>query len=144
MCYLIYISTDSTKDLSQHNTTLVRFEKDIGNQSPGIMDILLYEYPWYVASKAGCSCTFRHLTSIELGFCKPVDWYAEDPEEIKATQIFYNVVSSLILSGHKLDCIDIWAGTGKDLIKHLKVNLSSVGKDEFRFFENYHFVFSNA
>ncbi len=144
MCYLIYVSTDSTEDLSEHNTTLVRFEKEFENQSPGIMNILLYEYPWYVASKAGCSCTFRHLTSIELSFCKPVDWYSEDPEEIKATQIFYDVVSSLIFLGHKLDCIDMWAGTGKDQIKQLKVDLSSVGKDEFRFFENYHFVFSNA
>jgi len=144
MCYLVYISTDSAEDLSEHNCSLIRFEKNFGNHSPGIMDILLYKYPWYVASKAGCSCTFRHLTSIELGFSKPVDWYHEEPEEIKATQLFYDVVSSLIFSGKKLDCIEIWSGTKKDQIKNLKVDLPSVGRDEFRFFENYHFVFCNA
>jgi hypothetical protein len=142
MCYLIYISTDSAEDLSLHNSALIRFEKDFGKYSPEVMDLLLYQYPWYVASKAGCSCAFRHLTSIELGFGKPVDWYDEDLEEIQATQNFYDVASSLIFSGNQLDCIEIWTGTRKDQIKHLNVDLSSIGRDEFRFFENHHFLFS--
>ena len=74
MCYLIYVSTDSAENLSQHNSALIRFEKKLGNCAPEVMDLLQYEYPWYVASKAGCSCTFRHLSSTELGFAEPVDW----------------------------------------------------------------------
>jgi hypothetical protein len=105
------------------------------------MDLLLYKYNWYVASKAGCSCTFRHLSSLELGFGEPVDWYEENSEEIEATRNFYDVASSLIFSGNKLDCIEIWTGVRKDQIKHLTIDISSIGRDEFRFFENHHFVF---
>jgi hypothetical protein len=144
MCYLIYISTDSSEDLSQHNSALIRFEKDYGNYAPEVLDLLQYEYPWYVASKAGCICTFRHLSSIELGFAEPVDWYEESSNEIEATRIFYDIASSLILSGKNIDCIEIWTGTRKDQIQHLKVDLSSIRRDEFRFFENHHFVFSNV
>jgi hypothetical protein len=143
MCYLIYISTDSSEDLSQHNSALIRFEKDFGDREPEVLDLLQYEYLWYVASKAGCSCTFRHLSSIELGFSEPVYWYKESSDEIEATRIFYDIASSLILSGKNIDCIEIWTGTRKDQIQHLKVDLSSIRRDEFRFFENHHFVFLN-
>ena len=84
MCYSVYLSTDFEGDLSQHSSALIRFEKDFTNCEPEIMDLLLYEHPWYVGSKAGCSCTFRHLSSVELGFGKPVDWYAEELDEIEA------------------------------------------------------------
>jgi hypothetical protein len=144
MCYLIYISTDSSEDLSQHDSALIKFEKDFGNCAPEVLNLLQYEYRWYVASKAGCSCTFRHLSSIELGFDEPVDWYKESSDEIEATRIFYDIASSLILSGKNIDCVEIWTGTKKDQIQHLKVDLSSIRRDEFRFFENHHFVFSNA
>jgi hypothetical protein len=144
MCYLIYISTDSSEDLSQRNSALIRFEKNFGNCAPEVLNLLQYEYPCYVASKAGCSCTFRHLSSIELGFAEPVDWYKESSDEIEATRIFYDIASSLILSGKNIDCIEIWTGTRKDQIQHLKVELSSIRRDEFRFFENHHFVFSNV
>ena len=144
MCYLIYISTESSEDLSQHNSALIRFEKDFGYCAPEVVDLLQYEYPWYVASKAGCSCNFRHLSSIELGFVEPVEWYEESSDEIEATRIFYDIASSLILSGKKIDCIDIWTETRKDQIQHLKVVLTSIRRDAFRFFENYHFVFSHT
>ena len=144
MCYLVYISTDFEGNLSQHNSALISFEKDFTNCEPEIIDLLLYKYHWYVGSKAGCSCTFRHLSSIELGFGEPVYWYEESSDEIEATKIFYDEISSLISQGNKVDCIDIWAGTKRDQIKHFEVDLSSVPRDAFRFFENHHFVFNNA
>jgi hypothetical protein len=144
MCYLVYISTDFEGNLSQHNSDLISFEKDFTNCEPEIIDLLLYKYHWYVGSKAGCSCTFRHLSSIELGFGEPVYWYDEPSDEIEATKIFYDEISSLISQGNKVDCIEIWAGTKSDQIKRLEVDLSSVPKDAFRFFENHHFVFNNA
>ena len=144
MCYLVYISTDFEGDLSRHNSALIRFEKDFSNCAPEVMDLLLYKYSWYVASKAGCSCTFRHLSSIELGFGKPVGWYEEHLDEIEATKIFYDEISGLISQGNKVDCIEIWSGTKKDHIKRLKVDLSLIARDDFRFFENYHFVFYYA
>ena len=96
MCYLVYISTDFEGDLSQHNSALISFEKDFTNADTEIIDLLLYKYHWYVGSKAGCSCTFRHLSSIELGFGEPVYWYEESSDEIEATKIFYDEISSLI------------------------------------------------
>jgi hypothetical protein len=141
MCYLVYISTDFEGDLSQHNSALISFEKDFANCEPELIDLLLYKYHWYVGSKTGCSCTFRHLSSIELGFAEPVYWYEEPSDEIEATIIFYDEVSSLISQGNKLDCIEIWAGTKWDQVNHLEVDLSSVSRNAFRFFENHHFVF---
>jgi hypothetical protein len=141
MCYIVYISTDFAGDLSRHNSALISFEKDLTNCEPEIRGLLQYKHPWYVGSKAGCSCTFRHLLSVELGFGEPVDWYVEHPDEIEATKIFYDVVTSLISSGNKVDCIDIWAWTKKDQIKRLGVDLLSISRDAFRFFENHHFVF---
>ena len=141
MCYLVYISTDFDGDLSRHNSGLLSFEKDISEGDPDIIDLLLHKNSWYVGSKAGCSCTFRHLHSIELGFGEPVEWYAEDPDEIDATKLFYDVMINLISSGNQVDCIEIWTGTKKDQIKRLKVNLASISKKTFRFFENHHFVF---
>ena len=138
------MSTDFDGDLSGHNSALIRFEKDFTNCEPGIMELLRYKNPWYVGSKAGCSCTFRHLHSVELGFGEPVDWYAEEPDEIEATKVFYEIVVNLIASGSKVDCIAIWTGVKKDRIKNLAVDLSSISRDAFRFFENYHFVYSNT
>jgi len=144
MCYLVYISTDLEDDLSQRNSALISFEKDFTYYEPEIIDLLLYKYHWYVGSKAGCSCTFRHLSSIELGFGEPVYWFEEPSDEIEATKIFYDEISSLITQGKKVDCIDIWAGTKCHQIKRIEVDLSSVPRDAFRFFENHHFVFNNS
>lgn len=141
MCYLVYMSTDFPGDLTQHNSILISFNKHFSDFEPEIRDLLLYKYHWYVGSKSGCSCTFRHLSSVEIGFGKPVDWYEENSDAIKATRIFYNVALSLISSGNTIDCIEIWSGTIKDQIKRLKVDLSTIKRDEFRFFENHHFIF---
>ncbi len=143
MCYLVYISTNFEGDLAQHNSGLISFEKDVSEGDPDIIDLLQYKNRWFVGSKAGCSCTFRHLHSIELGFGEPVEWYAEDPDEIDATRLFYDVMIDLISSGNQVDCIEIWTGTKKDQIKRLEVNLGSISRKAFRFFENHHFVFSD-
>ena len=141
MCYLVYISTDFEGDLSKHNSALIRFEKDFTDCEPEVLELLQHKYHWYVGSKAGCSCTFRHLHSVELGFGEPVDWYAEQPDEIEATKIFYDVVAALISAGSMVDCIELWAGTKKDQIKRLTVDLLSISRGAFRFFENHHFIF---
>ena len=142
MCYSVYLSTDFEGDLSQHNTELIRFAKDFQDTERQALDLLQDHNVWYVGSRAGCSCTFRHLHSIELGFGEPVDWYAEDQDEIEATGIFYNIVSSLVDAGSQVDCIDIWAGAKGHQIKRLAVNVTSTSRAAFRFFENHHFVFS--
>ncbi|MBW2412425.1 MAG: hypothetical protein JRF72_21705, partial [Deltaproteobacteria bacterium] len=131
MCYLVYISTDFEGDLSQHNSGLISFEKDISEGDPDILDLLLHKNPWYVGSKAGCSCTLRHLHSIELGFGEPVEWYAEDPDEIEATRLFYDVMIDMISSGNQVDCIEFWSGTKQDQIKRLEVNLASISRQAF-------------
>ena len=143
MCYLVYISTDFEEDLSQHNSGLISFEKDASSGDPEIINLLHYNNQWYVGSKAGCSCTFRHLHSVELGFGEPVDWYAEDPDEIDATKLFYDVMIKLISAGNQVDCIEFWTGAKKDQIKRLEVDLASISRTAFRFFENHHFIFSS-
>jgi hypothetical protein len=107
------------------------------------VDLMLYKHPWYVGSKAGCSCTFRHLLSVELGFGEPLRWFPEEADEIEATKMFYDVVAGLTSAGHKVDCIEIWSGTKKDQIKRLTVDLDNIPRDAFRFFENHHFIFAH-
>ena len=102
---------------------------------------LLYDHKWYVGSKSGCSCTFRHLYSSELGFSEPVEWYDEDEDEVSATLLFIIVVRSLIERGHKVDCIDAWDRATMEDIQESKVNLDEINDGQFRFFENHHFRF---
>lgn len=139
MCYAIYLSTDLEDDLSKFNTALVRFEH-VDVRSP-VITSLEYIHKWYVASKSGCSCTFRHLTSVELGFGAPVDWYEEEENEIAATLTFIKVIRKLINRGAKVDCIDIWYGTEPSDIQVKRVKLMDIKDEQFRFFENYHFLF---
>lgn len=139
MCYSVYLSTDSDKDLAEKTSDCVRFER-VANDAPAV-SLLDYEHKWYVGSKSGCSCTFRHLYSIELGFGEPVEWCGEEEDEIAATLAFIKTVREIIDGGGKVDCIDTWHGAGKDDILQIKVDLDDVKDNQFRFFENHHFRF---
>jgi hypothetical protein len=141
VCYSIYLSTDSNRDLSGENSDLIRFKREKIYEP--IHTLLEHEYRWYVGSKSGCSCTFRHLHSTELGFSEPVDWYPEDEDEIAATLSFIEIVRSLVDQGHQLDCVDLWYGAEVDGIKEMKVDLKNVADEQFRFYENHHFIFTN-
>jgi hypothetical protein len=97
-----------------------------------------------VGSKSVCSCTFRHLFSTELGFREPVDWFEEDEDEIEATLLFIKIVRRLIDQGYQVDCLDAWYGVAKEDITEMKVNLENLDDEQFRFFENQHFIFNNG
>jgi hypothetical protein len=144
MCYVLLLSTTSSEDLAAHNSELVLFTKDL----PTIAEVKSLKYPnkWYIGSKSGCSCSFRHLHSIELGFSEPVEWYKENPEDIEATKQLIQIIRDLVAHGERVDCIDAWehqemypVANGK-----LEVDLSKVKNSEFRFFENHHFTFGTA
>ena len=75
MCYGVYISTDSPENLAERNSALVRFEKVTDVDAAPCIGVLDFPNQWCVGSKSGCSCTFRHLYSIELGFGEPESWY---------------------------------------------------------------------
>ena len=141
MCYSVYLSTDTERDLALHNTPLIRFTKDLAPEEEDIPGLMRNPHTWYVGSKSGCSCSFRHLHSIELGFGVPEDWYPEDPDELEATKLFYDIVSAMIIEGIHVDCISLWTGTTKDGVQSLEVDLSSIKREAFRFFENHHFEF---
>lgn len=139
MCYSVYISTDITEDLTAHNSELVRFER-LSNSNDDPTTILL-EHPdkWYIGSKSGCSCTFRHLMSIELGFSDPVDWYIEEKDDIAATQELYSIFFKILSSGYRIDLVDSWQGAEPRDIKTLDVSLHDVSITAFRLFENHKF-----
>jgi hypothetical protein len=140
VCYSIYLSTDADLDLSRKNSDLVQFRKEPVPQV--YRSLLRYPNQWYVGSKTVCSCTFRHLHSIELGFCEPQDWYPEDEQEIEATLIFIMIVRALLNQGYQVDCIDTWEADSPDEIKKINVNLDHFRDDQFRFYENHHFIFT--
>lgn len=144
MCYVLLLSTTSSDDLTVHNNELVHFSREL----PKIAEVteLKYANKWYIGSKSGCSCSFRHLYSVGLGFGEPVDWYKEEPEEIEATLQFVRTVRELLAKGHNVDCIDVWEHQEMNPVPkdELDVDLSSIKESEFRFFENHHFTFINA
>jgi hypothetical protein len=140
MCYMLYLSTDNPRDLTELNSDLVRFER-LGDEEGA--DLLLYPRKWYVGSKSGCSCTFRHLVSVELGFSEPVDWAPEEMDEIEATAALYRAIVELKSAGHKLDLLDLWEGDEMSEIYDVELDLESISEREFRLFENHHFIFDN-
>ena len=139
MCYSVYLSTDSEEDLSREDSESVHFEKT-SSDDPGI-SLLKHEHKWYVGSKSGCSCTFRHLFSVELGFGGPVDWYEEEDDEINATLSFVAIVRRMIREGNQLDCIDVWYNAELKDVVEKEVNLGNMADEEFRFFESHLFRF---
>ncbi len=140
---MVLLSTTMDKGLAERSIPpFVTFERDLSRCEPGVADLLRYSHKWYVGVRSACSCTFRHLCQVAIGFGPPEEWYPEEPEEIEATKQFYDVVASLVSAGQRVDCLSHWAGTPKNAIKHLDVDLASISREAFRFFENYHFTFS--
>ena len=144
MCYSLYLSTNSPADLRVGNTELLRFQKaeDYAYKDAPIIKLLQFANKWFVGSKSECSCTFRHLHAIELGFGAPEPWYPEAQDELDATQQLYDAISTMLSSGHRVECIDTWTGTEPKDIKDLPVSLASVPREAFRLFENHRFVFA--
>lgn len=139
MCNAVYISTDSAEDLSERNTDLVRFERVADPQSDPCISLLDFSERWYVGSKSGCSCTFRHLVSIEFGFGEPEDWCPEEQDEIDATKQLYSVLKDLVVAGHNVDLVDRWQGAQSEDIATIDVALDDVSENAFRMFENHKF-----
>ena len=139
MCYSVYISTDSDEDLSLCNSELLRFERLAAGGGVPYETLLGFANQWYVGSKSHCSCTFRHLYSVELGFGEPVDWYPEEQDELAATALLYGVLSGLLSAGAHVDLIDVWAGTEVEEVVTLDVSLSAIPAAAFRLFENHKF-----
>jgi hypothetical protein len=138
---MVYISTDCADDLSAHTSDLVRFEKPAVEKQRPCPRILKHEHKWFVGSKSGCSCTFRHLCreSVELGFGQPQDWYPEEPDKINATRLLYGTLNDLIQRGCRVDLLDCWSGDENTDAVALDVSLSQVPADRFRMFEGYLF-----
>lgn len=139
MCYGVYISTDSGEDLTERNSELVRFEKVTDTGADPCTRLLDFPNQWYVGSKTGCSCTFRHLFSVELGFGEPEDWCPEEQDELDATKELYVILASILSSGHQVDLVDRWEGAQPDDITTLDVSLDEISETAFRMFENHKF-----
>jgi len=140
MCYTVYLSTNSPEDLTNQNTELVTFEKYNDEESEPVTKLLGNPNKWYVGSRAGCSCTFRHLTSYDLGFGEPVDWYKEGQDDINATLNLYDVIHLLVSAGYEVDLIDKWEGANPKSFKLLEVSLKKVPPKAFRLYENHRFI----
>jgi hypothetical protein len=105
---------------------------------------LSYPNQWYVGSKSGCSCNFRHLYSVELGFGTPEDWHEDGQQEIEATVTVIKIIREMVREGYNVDCVDIWEGTAPEEINLKLVDLGEVADEQFWFFENHHFLFEGS
>ena len=142
MCYTLILSTTSHADLTQFNSEEITFDRNLPDRTP--FEQLLYTDKWYVGSRTGCSCSFRHLYGPEFDFRVPEDWFPEEKSDIQATLAFIRLVRSLVLKGEKVDCIDVWESDHTEPPALIPVDLSRVRDEEFRFFENHHFDFIEA
>lgn len=140
---MLLLSTDTAEDLSLRNDDLVSFS----NELPLLAERTLLAHPnqWFVGSRGGCSCGFRHLhvSSVALGFGEPEDWFPEEPEDIEATLRLVAIVRELTEEGVKVDCIDAWghSSDSASLAGTIDVDLSNMNDKAFRFFESHRFVF---
>ena len=146
MCYMTILSTATDADLSAHNNELVTFSAVM----PAIPEerYLAHPFKWFIGSRDGCSCALRHLyvSSCELGFGEPEEWYPEEAEDIEATRQIAATIRALVHGGAQVDCVDAWAQWQEGaapLAGELTVKLSEVGDASFRFFEMHRFVLSN-
>jgi len=140
MCYSLYLSTSSREDLTKHNSELLRFRRPEPADAKWA-GLLRYEHKWFIGSKSECSCTFRHLSTTELGFIEPQDWCPEDEDNVHATAELYRVILSLVSAGEQVDCLDAWYGAKPDEIKEMAVTINTISERQFLLFENHHLVF---
>ncbi|WP_372796328.1 hypothetical protein [Pontiella sp.] len=142
MCYALYMSTDCPDDLSRQSTERIRFSRP----SSSCPSILKHEHKWYIGSKSGCSCTFRHLCheSVELGFRAPEDWYPEDRDGIDATRELYKILKDIVTRGGRVEVLDCWSGDEENKAELLEVSLEQVSADRFRLFEGYLFTLTSG
>ena len=143
MCFMTILSTNADYDLSLANNELIQFVKKL----PGIPEekYLRFENKWFLASNAGCSCNFRHLSgdTIELGFGEPEAWFQEDSDAIEATRQIAANIRTQIQQGANVDCFDAWAHGQKDAaapIDDIEVNLAQVSDAAFRFLKDIDFL----
>lgn len=147
MCYMIVLSTNSDRNLADLNSDFVVFSKVLPATSKTAF--LKFEHQWYLGSKDGCSCGFRHLDrqNVALGFCDPQDWYPEESDDIAATVEAFTVLKSIATEGVELDCIDVWTSDEDDdgpLAGEMTVNLATLSSTSFRFFEGHRSLLLNA
>jgi hypothetical protein len=140
MCYSVYLSTNNPTDLAKYNTELATFQRISESDENPFTAMLKNPNKWYVGSKSGCSCTFRHLTSTELGFGEPVDWYPEEQENISATKELFRLISMLFAGGYCADIMSTWEGSEQADIAEMNIDLSRLNESTFRLFENHHFI----
>lgn len=141
MCNMLYLSTTSSEDFSLLPATAFFFSR-VSEQD----QLTLLEFPnqWHIGwPKGGCSCNFRHWIDgrPDPEFGLPEDWFPEDPGHLEGTAALYLEFARLIHEGHKLDVIDLWNSEEHDEVVTLSVSISAVSPEEFRFFEEYRFVF---
>ncbi|MES2571024.1 MAG: hypothetical protein V4710_13335 [Verrucomicrobiota bacterium] len=144
MCYITLLSTTSTTDLAPSNTGLVQWSRKL----PGIPEerFLAFPHQWLIGSKSGCSCDFRHLyiSSVDLGFGEPEEWFPEEADDIEATLQVIATVRALVEKDESVDIVDAWPNAEeRPLDGTIEVNLGEVSNRAFRFFENHRFIFIN-
>jgi hypothetical protein len=144
MCFMIILSTSSPDDLHQFNSPLLQFSKTL----PGLPEELHLRHPhrWFLGSRDGCSCGFRHLDAMNesLGFAAPEDWWPEEQEDIDATRQAASAFKSLLAAGATLDCIDVWLDDDRDkvrLIEEKIIDFTQIPEPGFRFIEGHRFEF---
>lgn len=143
MCNLVYLATDSDEDLSVRDNELIRFERQEETVSEPVAALLELPHRWFVGSRSGCSCTFRHWMAFNGPPCfgDPEDWCPEEDDKVEATRMLYRTIECLLSLGRRVELLNSWNGEDADRIRDLEVCLDQVPITAFRLFEGYRFRF---
>jgi hypothetical protein len=140
VCHTTFLSTTCAPDFRGINDKHFHLFPltEVDDQVPA--RCLQFPYRWSLECRyGGCSCHFRNwVKENPPEFWEPQDWFEEDPEDIEATQAFYDFMESLVGRGERLDIVTVWSGD--DLFGELEVSLSVVSRAAFRFMDGYRFI----
>ncbi len=142
MCYTVFLSTDSTEDLSAWNSKLMVLQP--AAESEPLLKRLQFKNCWFLTDEHNCcSCEFRHLSQTNSDgspadpeFFEPQDWMPEDPERVEGTRLLFDVIKNLVGRGFKVDLIDVWNEREAERFV-LDVDLALVKRDSFHMFEDF-------
>lgn len=149
MCSTIYFSTTSDEDLGAIPSDLFSLHRKTVESDRPQIELLSHSNIWHLRSySGGCSCHFRHVLTAHSEedfvpeFSAPDEWILDEPHVIEATGAIYDVFKSLSDQGHLVDLVDRWSDSSLEEIETVEVSFAQVSRDQFRFFDNYRFVFT--
>ena len=145
MCYEIYLSTTSPRDLGTAGDGVICLERWEEADPDQAVSLLQYPHRWYLSIRPGeCSCPFRHWQEIDGELYPAMESESPDEfaEELAATARAFDLFADIVSAGERLDLVDIWKDTALEEMRSKALSIQAVSRENFRFLENFRLEFT--